>query len=228
MRIVEWGTLTLLAAGCAEQHGHVENAGTESAAVDVEVARERALHAFDRQCARGTLECDGASANAPHATRSPPAGAAGFDFSMTGGDAERHCRAAGQMWSTSSVEAFSCTGSAGAPLPFHVDVFTCGGHLCRLVLSQHTLGIDAFSSAEKQLTESHGAPSSREVEVASDCSGSALADCIRSGRAKARVAWKWDAGYTLTATLQASAHDVFVFIAYSSPTFGESLGTRGL
>ena len=201
MRFAAWGVVVVCA--CAHSHGDLVTSETVGA-VDIETARVRALAAFDPRCARGSLECDGAVASSPASKHAVPAGAAGFDFSMTDGDAEKRCRGAGQMWSAQSRDAFVCSGSAGERLPYHVDLFTCGGHLCRLVLSRRA---DAVDSVEKELENEYGAPSFRDDRHAS---------------------WRWDAGYTLTISLETSKHGAFVFLAYSSPTFGESIRTRGL
>jgi hypothetical protein len=204
MLVDRFRQLVLVACGaCAHSQSNLAMPGAV-AAVDVETARVRALGAFDPRCARGSLECDGAVASAPASQHAVPSGAAGFDFSMTDGDAERRCRGAGQMWSTQSRDAFVCSGSAGERLPYHVDLFTCGGHLCRLVLSRSASAMDAI---ERDLETEYGPPSFRDAHHAS---------------------WRWDNGYTLTVSLEPSKQGAFVFLSYSSPTFGESIRTRGL
>jgi hypothetical protein len=201
MRFATWGVAVVCA--CAHSQSDLALSGTVQA-VDLETARVRALAAFDPRCARGSLECDGAVATSPSSKHAAPAGAAGFDFSMTDGDAEKRCRGAAQMWSAQSRDAFVCSGSAGERLPYHVDLFTCGGHLCRLVLSRQAPAWDAI---EKDLETEYGAPSFRDDHHAS---------------------WRWDAGYTLTVSLKTSNDGAFVFLTYSSPTFGEMVRTRGL
>jgi hypothetical protein len=76
--------------------------------------------------------------------------------------------------------------------------------LCRLVLSRDGSAIDAI---EKELETKYGSPSFRDDRHAS---------------------WRWDGGYTLTVSLESSKQGAFVFLAYSSPTFGEMVRTRGL
>jgi len=196
-----WGVVVV----CACAHSQSDLALHDTVrAVDVETARVHALAAFDPRCARGALECDGAVASSPASKHPVPSGAAGFDFSMTDGDAEKRCRGAGQMWTTQSHDAFMCSGSAGERLPYHVDLFTCGGHLCRLVLSRSASELDAI---EKDLETEYGPPSFRDDKHA---------------------AWRWDAGYTLTLSLESSKQGAFVFLSYSSPTFAEAIRTRGL
>lgn len=204
MLVDRFRALVLIACvACARSHGDLAMTGAVQA-VDVETARVQTLAAFDPRCARGSLECDGAVPSSPASKHAAPAGAAGFDFSMTDGDAEKRCRAAGQMWTAQSRDAFVCSGSAGERLPYHVDLFTCSGHLCRLVLSRSGDAIDAI---EKDLEAEYGAPSFRDEHHAS---------------------WRWDGGYTLTLSLEGSNRGAFVFLAYSSPTFGEMVRTRGL
>jgi hypothetical protein len=201
MRFATWGVVVV----CACAHSQSDLAMTSAVqSVDVEAARVRVLGAFDPRCARGSLECDGTVATAPASKHAVPFGAAGFDFSMTDGDAEKRCRNAGQMWSAQSRDAFVCSGSAGERLPYHVDIFTCGGHLCRLVLSRSARAIDDI---EKDLESEYGPPSFRDDR---------------------RASWRWDNGYTLTISLEPSKEGAFVFLAYSSPSFGESIRTRGL
>ena len=201
MRFATWGVVVVCA--CAHSKSDLALPGAVES-VDIETARVHALAAFDPRCARGSLECDGAVASTPASTRAVPAGAAGFDFSMTDDDAEKRCRSAGQMWTAQSRDAFMCSGSAGERLPYHVDLFTCGGHLCRLVLSQSSATLDAV---EKDLETKYGAPSFRDAHHAS---------------------WRWDGGYTLTISLEPTKQGAFVFLAYSSPTFSEMVRTRGL
>jgi hypothetical protein len=201
-RHATWVTLAMCACAPRSQSNLAMPGAVAS--VDVETARVRALGAFEPRCARGSLECDGAMASSPSSKHAVPAGAAGFDFSMTDGDAEKRCRNAGQMWSTQSRDAFVCSGSAGERLPYHVDIFTCGGHVCRLVLSRSAGTID---EVERDLETEYGPPSFRDARHA---------------------AWRWDNGYTLTLALEAPNGGTFVFLSYSSPTFGETVRTRGL
>jgi hypothetical protein len=204
MLVDRFRELVLLACvACARSQSDLAMPGAV-AAVDVETARVRALAAFDPRCARGSLECDGATASSPSSKHAIFMGAAGFDFSMTDGDAEKRCRTAGQMWTMQSRDAFMCSGSAGERLPYHVDLFTCRGHLCRLVLSRSANAIDAV---ERDLENEYGPPSFRDEHHAS---------------------WRWDGGYTLTISLEGSNRGAFVFLAYSSPTFGEMVRARGL
>ena len=199
------------------------------ASVTVETEREQVLRTFDRQCSRGTFSCDGLIAGTPEAHTPAPGGAAGFDFSLTLDDADKQCRAAGQLWLPVTRESFACSGSAGARLPFHVDLFGCRGHLCRLVLSE-LVGRDLgrFDAVDKELAGLYGPVYTREVAVPAACNET-LAACIHDGRAKVRSMWRWDVGYTITASLEAtSPSHLFLFVAYSTPSFAESLRTRGL
>ncbi len=201
MQFATWGVVVVCA--CAHSQNDLALSGAVTS-VDVETARVRALGAFDPRCARGSLECDGAVVSTPASNRAVPVGAAGFDFSMTDGDAEKRCRVAGQMWSTQSRDTFMCSGSAGERLPYHVDLFTCGGHLCRLVLSRSASAID---EVERDLETEYGPPSFRDTH---------------------HVSWRWDSGYTLTLSFEAPKGGTFVFLTYSSPTFAEMVRTRGL
>ena len=197
--------------------------------VDAEVARQRVLTAFGPSCTRGTEECEGAAASAPAATRRAPSGAAGFDLGMALDDAEKRCRAAGQLWFTAR-ESSACSGSVGARLPYHVDLVGCHDFVCRLVLSEQVgpKALERFREVAHELVDNYGGEHREELEVPGDCRDT-LARCLQDGRAKARAAWRWDDGHTLTVTLEAPTRDdVFVVLSYSSPAFGDLLRTRGL
>jgi len=200
--------------------------------VDVEADRVRTLMSFGSQCPRGTLDCDGATEVTASSERSVPAGAAGFDFSMTRDDAERRCRMGSQLWSSTTRESFECSGAVGVALPFRIDLMTCHDHVCRLVLSQHVAhdSMERFAEVEATLVEKYGATRYRDVAVPAECSApQSLPECIHDGRAHLREAWKWDVGYTLTMTLEApTGRHPFLIVAYSSPSFGELARTRGL
>jgi hypothetical protein len=222
----------LVGCGSRPQPTPMPVAVLTDAEVEIEVDRVRTLALFGHQCVRGTLGCDGMLTTAPDASSAAPLGAAGFDFSMTLDDAEKRCRAGGQMWTSMTRDSFACSGSVGVSLPFHVDLVTCRSHLCRLVLSQHVAHgpVERFGEVEAELARSYGPGRFREVEVPPDCNApEALGPCIHEGRAHVRAAWKWDSGYAVTATLEApTPKQLFLFLAYSSPTFGETLRARGL
>jgi hypothetical protein len=145
-------------------------------------------------------------------------------------EAEQRCTAAGQLWFNAPHDVFSCTGSAGEHLPFHVDLVECAGRVCRLVLSEHVSvkAFERFAEIETQLEKSYGAEHLHDVATPTECS-EAPARCIRDGRARAHDAWRWDTGHELTATLVSpSGEDAFLVLGYSAPAFADMLRTRGL
>ncbi len=191
-----------------------------------------AVSALERECPRANADCD-ATAKIQRSTATPPAGAAGFELGMSDTEAEKRCRAAGEMWSVDRgrIATATCSGSVGTPLPFHVDLQLCDGNVCRIVLSQHLAeaahAADRWSAVVNELSQKYGPAAASELKIPDDCK--VLAECVHRGRAKAQATWAWGSGHVVEAALGApsDAH-VFVFVVYSAPAVVKAVSTLGL
>ena len=207
----------------------------DSTGVEVETDRARALDALVTQCPRGSPDCS--PANAPKLDRSKaplPVGAAGFELGMSENEAEKHCRAAGEMWSVDSRDLVECSGSAGKKLPFHVNLQLCDGNVCRIILSQHVAdtsrAVERWSAVTDDLARKYGPPGERETNIPKECTKvDALGACLERASAKVESAWVWGMGHAVTAWLNApSPEHVFLFVVYADPAVGRAVHARGL
>lgn len=220
-----------LVVSCAPQQTAVGTATTTG--VEMESDRTRAIDAIVHECPRGNTECSAADApRLPRARGPVPEGAAGFELETTENEARTHCFAAGELWNVHSTDMVECSSSAGAKMPFEVNLQLCEGNVCRIVLSEPTNGhsIERWTQVEGDLARKYGPPGARDFDVPDDCmKEGALASCLVRGRAKAEAAWIWSTGHAVSARLTApSAQHAFLFVVYSDPAVARAVHVRGL
>jgi hypothetical protein len=224
--------LLALALSCAPQLPPAVGIATTTG-VEMESDRARAIDAVVDECPRGNTECSPANApRLPRARGPAPEGAAGFELAMTENEAQKHCYEAGQLWNMHSNDMAECSSSAGAKMPFEVNLQLCDGNVCRIVLSEPVNGqaIERWSQLDDELTTKYGPPGARELFVPDDCTKEgALASCLLRGRANVESAWMWSTGQGVSARLTApSEQHVFLFVVYSDPAVARAVHVRGL
>ena len=207
-----------------------------TAGVPMEADRTRALESIVGECPRGSRECGPSGGPKLRLATGPvPDGAAGFELGTTENDAKMRCFDAGQMWSAHARRVVECSGSAGAKIPFHVELqLGEEGNICRIILSQYlpaaSEALERFGVIEDELTTKYGPPGARELDVPDACAKDAtLAACLEDGRAKAELDWIWGTDHAVTARLVApSSKYVFLFVVYSDPAMARAVQRRSL
>lgn len=226
------GAWIALALSCAPQLPAEVGLATTTG-VAMESDRARAIDAVVHECPRGNSECSPADApKLPRARGPVPEGAAGFELETTESEAQKHCFAAGQQWNVHSSDMAECSSSAGAKMPFEVNLQLCEGNVCRIVLTEPVNGqaVQRWTQVADDLGRKYGAPGARDFDVPDECmKEGALASCLVRGRAKVEAAWIWSTGHAVSARLSApSAQHVFLFVVYSDPAVARAVHVRGL
>ena len=137
----------------------------------------------------------------PGRSQAPPTGGGGYEFGASQAEAQARCTSSQGQWRGGAASAcMTRNDAAGASLLTVLEF--CAGALCR-VHSVATFDapdaktwLSAFEHLRRELQNVYGPPDDSDADLPADCEAH-FSDCVRAGRATARMRWFWEDGHAV-------------------------------